>query len=76
MSEFSRFSRRCSVRQIMTKFARLKRDGSFEKYLERDRKVKYTDFTSDGKLPTKSAKGTLPVPLSNGIDEEIDLNKV
>ena len=74
---FSRFSRRGSVRQSkkMTKFASLKRDGSFEKYRDKSRKAKFTDFTCDGKLPTTAVKKRLSVSV-NRTDEEVDLNKV
>ena len=44
----------------MTKFSSLKRNGSITKYRDKRSKQKYTDFTRDGKLPTKKvneAKG-------------------
>ena len=44
----------------MTKFSSLKRNGSITKYRDKRSKQRYTDFTRDGKLPTKKvneAKG-------------------
>ena len=59
----------------MSKFLTLQRNNSIEKFKEkRKRRIKFTDFTSDGQLPKKIAQELPAKPKKSFIDEQIDLN--
>ena len=60
----------------MSTFSRLQRNNSIEKFKEkRKRRIKFTDFTSDGQLPKKAAKEFKETPKKSFVDERIDLNE-
>ena len=59
----------------MSKFLTLQRNNSIEKFKEkRKRRIKFTDFTSDGQLPKRIAQELPANPKKSFIDEQINLN--